>query len=88
MKKLIKFLFSKLFWINLLLALAVLYVVFYYTMDYLDDYTNHGVKIEVPTLLGVDVDDVEDTLMDKELRFAIREGGHTVGAGVVTEIIE
>jgi len=24
--------------------------------------------------------------MDKELRFAIREGGHTVGAGVVTEI--
>jgi elongation factor Tu len=26
--------------------------------------------------------------MNKELRFAIREGGHTVGAGVVTEIIE
>ena len=26
--------------------------------------------------------------MEKEVRFAIREGGHTVGAGVVTEIIE
>ena len=26
--------------------------------------------------------------MDQELRFAIREGGRTVGAGVVTEIIE
>ena len=26
--------------------------------------------------------------MDKELRFAIREGGRTVGAGVVAEIIE
>jgi elongation factor Tu len=26
--------------------------------------------------------------MDKDLRFAIREGGRTVGAGVVTEIIE
>jgi len=26
--------------------------------------------------------------MDEELRFAIREGGRTVGAGVVTEIIE
>lgn len=26
--------------------------------------------------------------MDTELRFAIREGGHTVGAGVVAEIIE
>jgi len=26
--------------------------------------------------------------LEKELRFAIREGGHTVGAGVVTEVIE
>jgi len=26
--------------------------------------------------------------MEKGLRFAIREGGHTVGAGTVTEIIQ
>ncbi|MBN1405804.1 MAG: elongation factor Tu, partial [Candidatus Omnitrophica bacterium] len=26
--------------------------------------------------------------MEKELRFAIREGGRTVGAGVITEILE
>jgi len=26
--------------------------------------------------------------MDTDLRFAIREGGHTVGAGKVTEIVE
>jgi elongation factor Tu len=26
--------------------------------------------------------------MENELRFAIREGGRTVGAGVVTEVIE
>ncbi|MEJ2670787.1 MAG: elongation factor Tu, partial [Deltaproteobacteria bacterium] len=26
--------------------------------------------------------------LEKELRFAIREGGRTVGAGVVSEIIE
>jgi elongation factor Tu len=26
--------------------------------------------------------------MEKELRFAVREGGHTVGAGVITDIIE
>jgi len=26
--------------------------------------------------------------MDKELRFAIREGGRTVGAGVVSDIVE
>jgi len=26
--------------------------------------------------------------MEKELRFAIREGGHTVGAGVIIDIIQ
>ncbi|RKZ24761.1 hypothetical protein DRQ20_06430, partial [bacterium] len=26
--------------------------------------------------------------LERELRFAIREGGKTVGAGVVTEILE
>jgi elongation factor Tu len=26
--------------------------------------------------------------LERELRFAIREGGRTVGAGVVTEILE
>jgi elongation factor Tu len=26
--------------------------------------------------------------MERELRFAIREGGRTVGAGVVTDIVE
>ncbi|NOQ85660.1 MAG: elongation factor Tu, partial [Deltaproteobacteria bacterium] len=26
--------------------------------------------------------------MEKELRFAIREGGRTVGAGVISEVLE
>ncbi len=34
------------------------------------------------------VDLIMPIAMDKELRFAIREGGRTVGAGVVAEIIE
>jgi elongation factor Tu len=41
---------------------------------------------------GDDVDIVGELItpiaMEKELRFAIREGGHTIGAGVVSEIIE
>jgi len=34
------------------------------------------------------VDLIVPIAMDKGLRFAIREGGRTVGAGVVADIIE
>ena len=36
----------------------------------------------------VGVELIQPIAMDKELRFAIREGGRTVGAGVVSEIVE
>jgi len=36
----------------------------------------------------VEVELITPIAMEKELRFAVREGGHTVGAGVVAEIIE
>ena len=39
-------------------------------------------------MLSLKVSLITSIAMDKELRFAIREGGHTVGAGVVTEIVE
>jgi len=38
--------------------------------------------------VNLDVKLISPIAMDEELRFAIREGGRTVGAGVVTEIIE
>jgi elongation factor Tu len=37
---------------------------------------------------GMVVELITTIAMEKELRFAIREGGRTVGAGVVTEILE
>jgi elongation factor Tu len=36
----------------------------------------------------MEVELITPIAMDEELRFAIREGGRTVGAGVVTAIIE
>ena len=35
-----------------------------------------------------DIELITPIAMEKELRFAVREGGRTVGAGVVTEVIE
>ncbi|MCS6875895.1 MAG: hypothetical protein NZM36_03425, partial [Aquificaceae bacterium] len=36
----------------------------------------------------IEVELVKPVAMEEQLRFAIREGGRTVGAGVVTKIIE
>ncbi len=37
---------------------------------------------------GMNVELISPIAMEEGLRFAIREGGHTVGAGVVTKIVE
>jgi elongation factor Tu len=38
--------------------------------------------------VSIEADLITPIAMEKELRFAIREGGRTVGAGVVADIIE
>ena len=38
--------------------------------------------------IRMDVELISPIALEKEVRFAIREGGRTVGAGVVAEIIE
>lgn len=48
-----------------------------------------GVEMVMPgDNIQMEVELITPIAMEKELRFAIREGGHTVGAGVVGEIIE
>jgi elongation factor Tu len=48
-----------------------------------------GVEMVMPgDNITMEVELITPIAMEKELRFAIREGGHTVGAGVVTEIIQ
>jgi elongation factor Tu len=48
-----------------------------------------GVEMVMPgDNVSVEVELVQPIAMDRELRFAVREGGRTVGAGVVTEVIK
>ena len=48
-----------------------------------------GVEMVMPgDNVQMEVELITPIAMDEELRFAIREGGRTVGAGVVTAIIE
>ncbi len=48
-----------------------------------------GVEMVMPgDNVGMEVELIAPVALEEQLRFAIREGGRTVGAGVVTEIIE
>ena len=48
-----------------------------------------GVEMVMPgDNVQMEIELITPIAMEKELRFAIREGGRTVGAGVVTEILE
>ena len=48
-----------------------------------------GVEMVMPgDNVNMDVELITPIAMEEGLRFAIREGGRTVGAGVVTQIIE
>ena len=48
-----------------------------------------GVEMVMPgDNVSLEIELITPVALEKELRFAIREGGHTVGAGVMSEIIE
>ncbi|MDR2676636.1 MAG: elongation factor Tu [Endomicrobium sp.] len=50
---------------------------------------SEGVEMVMPgDNVSMDIELIMPVAMEKQLRFAIREGGRTVGSGVVTEIIE
>ncbi|HET9553373.1 MAG TPA: elongation factor Tu, partial [Anaeromyxobacteraceae bacterium] len=48
-----------------------------------------GVEMVMPgDNVAIEVELITPVAMEKELRFAIREGGRTVGSGVVAEVIQ
>ena len=48
-----------------------------------------GVKMVMPgDNVTVEVELITPVALEEQMRFAIREGGKTVGAGVVTKILE
>ena len=72
-KAFLKFLISPLFLINLVLASTAVVLIFYFTMNYLETYTNHDQQLPVPNFIGVHVDDLEAFTEGKELRYVVRD---------------
>lgn len=72
-KPFFKFVFSKLFLINLILALLALFLIPYFTLKHLDTYTNHGVKLPVPNFIGVNSKDVDKLAEENNLKVVISD---------------
>jgi hypothetical protein len=73
MKRFFKFLFRPLFLINLILALGSAVLIFYFIMSYIHDYTNHDDKYHTPNFIGVHVDDIDEFIKAKEIKYIIRD---------------
>jgi beta-lactam-binding protein with PASTA domain len=72
-KPFFRFLFSRVFIINLTLALLVLFFIPYYTLKYLDSYTNHGVKLPVPNFVGTSVNGINQLATEYKVEVVIND---------------
>ena len=83
----LKFLISKQFLINLLIAI-VLVVIGYFILDsYMGNYTRHDEKVRVPRVIGENVEDLPNLLEKKGFRFALLDSvwDRTKPKGMVME---
>ena len=82
-----KFLSSKKFLINLAAALLFGVLVIWGIFKFIDSYTMHGETISVPSLEGLTVNEAEEILNEKKLRFIILDSIYIADSekGVVLE---
>ncbi|WP_394906127.1 PASTA domain-containing protein [uncultured Mesonia sp.] len=69
--KLFRFLFSKLFVYQLLIALLLIFIIVFAALSWLDSTTNHDQRIEVPDLSKLSLEVVEQELEAYNLRYVV-----------------
>ena len=73
---LFRFIFSKTFLIQLVLAVIVLIIISFLTMQWLDYSTNQDQRIEVPDLAKMNLDNVEDQLAEMDLDYEVLDSAN------------
>ncbi|MEM7380611.1 MAG: PASTA domain-containing protein [Bacteroidota bacterium] len=76
MKKLLNFLRSKVFLINIGLALLAVIVLSLLTLQWLKSSTNHGEFVEVPDLSKLSVTEMRKVIEDSRLRFEVLDSAN------------
>jgi eukaryotic-like serine/threonine-protein kinase len=73
MKPFFEFIKSKIFLLNLVIAILLLAGVFGFTYKWLNTYTKHGSSVSVPDLKGMQLAKVDEFLQFKNLRYKIAD---------------
>ena len=71
--KFFKFFFSKVFFLNLLIAIVLLIVGLFILDGYLDNLTRHGEKVAVPNVIKKKVTELDSNLISKGFRYEIMD---------------
>ena len=58
-------------WLSIILGVALLVGLWFFTFKFLNEYTNHGVEVEVPDLSTLTIHEAINTLEDLNLRYEI-----------------
>lgn len=84
----IKFIFSKVFLKQIIFSLIIIVFLTFFTLNWLKSYTNHGITIEVPDLVGLSMIDVDKILQKNRLVYKIQDSTNynpKFKAGVIIE---
>ncbi len=79
MKKFFRFFISKQFLINVAAILIVWAIIIYSEMAYLKSHTNFGEKIEVPVFYKIHMDDLDEFVGDKNIKYTIQDSVYMDG---------
>lgn len=86
MKGLISFIFSRVFLVNVAIALFIMIMLLFGTMWYLKSYTHFGETVTVKDLTGLTVGEVEESLVSSNLKFVVYDSVFIPGKKPLTVI--
>lgn len=67
---------ARIFWINIILMAAILFAAPTVVLHLIDNYTNHGAKIEVPSVVGVREETAGEQLEHLGLRYSVSDSSY------------
>ncbi len=75
-KDLFKFVYSKIFLIQVVIAIAMLVILSYVSLQWLESTTNHHQRIVVPSLSKKTLDEIQKILEERDLRYEVQDSAN------------